>query len=55
MDALFARPASPAGFVLGYVRLLPYGKDTMTAYSSVYCFDCPVTLKAALRAPAGRQ
>ncbi|REG60146.1 hypothetical protein B0G80_2930 [Paraburkholderia sp. BL6669N2] len=33
-----ARPASPAGFVLGTSVLLPYGKDSMTAYSSDMCF-----------------
>ena len=55
LDAPFARPASPAGFVLGYVRLLPYGKDTMTAHSSVYCFVRPLTGHACLRVPAGRR
>ncbi|CAG9213194.1 hypothetical protein BCAR13_260071 [Paraburkholderia caribensis] len=29
-----ARLALPAGFVLGYVRTLPYGKDSMTAHFS---------------------
>jgi hypothetical protein len=37
MGAQIARPASPAGFVLGYVRFRPYGKDSMTAYSSAMC------------------
>ena len=55
LDAPFARPASPAGFVLGYVRLMPYGKDTMTAHSSVYCFVRPLTGHACLRVPAGRR
>jgi hypothetical protein len=53
LDVPFARPASPAGFVLGYVRLLPYGKDTMTAHSSVYCFVRRPTAHAALRVSAG--